>query len=41
MLGLTLEWIKKKGGIEAMDETNKAKCSTVYDIVDQSNGFYQ
>jgi len=40
MLGLTLEWIKKQGGVEAMDNHNKSKCRIVYDIVDNSNGFY-
>ena len=40
MLGLTLEWIKKQGGVEAMDMHNKSKCRIVYDIVENSNGFY-
>jgi len=40
MLGLTLEWIQARGGVEAMDLSNKTKCGLIYDVVDQSNGFY-
>jgi len=40
MLGLTLEWIKKQGGIEAMDKSNKIKCCMLYGVVDNSDGFY-
>lgn len=40
MLGLTLEWIKKQGGVEAMDTYNKSKCRIIYDVIENSNEFY-
>jgi len=41
MLGLTLEWIDKQGGVEAMNAINKCKSRMVYDVVENSHGFYQ
>jgi len=40
MLGLTLEWIKSQGGVDAMDKCNKMKCAMIYDVIDNSDGFY-
>ena len=40
MLGLTLEWIKTQGGVEAMDKVNKTKSRMIYDVIDYSDGFY-
>jgi len=40
MLGLTLKWIQNRGGVEGMDTYNKSKCRLIYDIIDESNGFY-
>lgn len=40
MLGLTLEWIKTQGGVEAMDKVNKVKRSMIYGVIDNSNEFY-
>jgi phosphoserine aminotransferase len=38
--GLVFQWLKKNGGIAAMEETNIAKAKLVYDAIDASNGFY-
>lgn len=35
-----LEWIKKRGGLKGMEEKSAEKSSLLYDIIDQSNGFY-
>jgi phosphoserine aminotransferase len=37
--GLVFEWIKEKGGLEAMAEMNKRKSDKLYEAIDQS-GFY-
>lgn len=37
--GLTLKWLKKIGGIEAMGDRNKKKASLLYDFLDQSKLF--
>ncbi|CAB0010561.1 unnamed protein product [Nesidiocoris tenuis] len=38
--GLVFKWIEEKGGVEKMAEWAEAKSSSVYDTIDQSNGFY-
>ncbi len=40
ILNLVLEWIKSKGGIEAIDKLNQEKAKLLYDAIDSSNGFY-
>ena len=40
MFGLVLEWIEKEGGLAAVHEKNQAKAGLIYDVIDQSNGFY-
>jgi len=40
ILGLTLKWIKAKGGIEAINRLNQQKAKLIYDTIDNSNGFY-
>ncbi len=40
ILNLVLEWIKSKGGIEAIDKLNQEKAKLLYDAIDNSNGFY-
>ena len=35
-----LEWIKNQGGVEGIEEANKAKAEAVYDFLEASNGFY-
>ncbi|XP_072020531.1 phosphoserine aminotransferase-like [Amphiura filiformis] len=38
--GLVLEWLKENGGVESMYELSKTKSSMIYDVIDQSKGFY-
>ncbi|XP_067295986.1 phosphoserine aminotransferase [Pseudorasbora parva] len=40
IMGLVLEWIRNSGGADAMEKLNKQKSAIVYDIINQSNGFY-
>lgn len=40
MAGLVFQWLKKKGGIAAMETANIAKAKILYDAIDESNGFY-
>jgi phosphoserine aminotransferase len=40
IMGLVLNWIKKHGGLEGMDELNQRKSKLIYDVIDKSNGFY-
>ncbi len=41
MVKLVLEWIKEKGGLQAIEQMNKEKTSLIYNTIDQSNGFYR
>ncbi len=41
MAGLVFQWLKRKGGIGAMEQTNIAKARLLYGAIDASNGFYQ
>jgi phosphoserine aminotransferase len=38
--GLVFQWLKKNGGIAAMEKTNVAKAALLYAAIDASNGFY-
>lgn len=40
MIGLVLEWIKEQGGLAKVYEKNQAKAALIYDVIDESNGFY-
>ena len=40
MAGLVFQWLKKNGGLAAMEKTNIAKAKLLYDAIDASNGFY-
>lgn len=40
MLGLTMKWIKKQGGIKALQKLNEEKAALIYDAIDNSDGFY-
>jgi len=40
MAGLVFQWLKKNGGIGAMEQANIAKANLLYDAIDASNGFY-
>ncbi|MBI5658446.1 MAG: 3-phosphoserine/phosphohydroxythreonine transaminase [Nitrosomonadales bacterium] len=39
--GLVFRWLKKNGGIAAMEQTNIAKAELLYGTIDASNGFYR
>jgi len=38
--GLVFEWIKQQGGIDTMGERSATKSQLIYNVIDQSNGFY-
>jgi len=40
MLGLIMKWIKKSGGIDAIQKANEEKAALLYDAIDNSDGFY-
>jgi len=40
MAGLVFQWLKKNGGIAAMEKINIAKARLLYDAIDASSGFY-
>lgn len=40
MVNLVLKWIKAKGGLAWMEQFNRDKTQLIYDVIDQSGGFY-
>lgn len=40
MVGLVLKWIKGKGGLAALEQYNLEKTALIYNVIDESNGFY-
>lgn len=40
MISLVLEWIKEQGGLEKIYQKNIEKAALIYDVIDNSNGFY-
>ncbi|MEH7108132.1 3-phosphoserine/phosphohydroxythreonine transaminase [Bacillus sp. JJ1764] len=40
MLGEVLNWVKGIGGIHEIEKRNEEKAKLIYDVIDQSNGFY-
>ncbi len=40
MAGLVFQWLKRNGGVAAMEKTNIAKAKLLYDAIDASAGFY-
>ena len=40
ILNLILHWLKRNGGIEAIQQKNITKAKLLYDAIDDSNGFY-
>ncbi|MEK5109619.1 3-phosphoserine/phosphohydroxythreonine transaminase [Cytobacillus sp. FSL K6-0129] len=40
LLSLVLEWVEENGGIEAISKRNEEKSSLLYNMIDNSNGFY-
>jgi phosphoserine aminotransferase len=41
MLSLVMKWIKKQGGLAAVYDRNVEKAKYIYDMIDESEGFYQ
>ncbi len=41
VLGRTLKWIQKEGGLDAVEARNQKKAKMIYDIVDAHPGFYK
>ncbi len=41
MVGLVLKWIKDLGGLSAIQKINEKKAGLVYNVIDQSGGFYR
>ncbi|KAL7526709.1 hypothetical protein ACHAXR_003690 [Thalassiosira sp. AJA248-18] len=40
VVGIMMEWIKENGGMDSMEGTSIAKSELVYDLIDNSDGFY-
>lgn len=38
--GLVFEWLKKQGGVAAMEKTNRAKAALLYDYLDQTEFYH-
>lgn len=41
MIKLMLEWVKSEGGLAVIEKRNEDKAGLVYDVIDNSNGFYK
>lgn len=41
IINLVLKWVKKNGGLTAMEKRNREKAKLIYDAIDNSNGFYK
>jgi len=35
------EWIKEQGGLREMEELSELKGTALYEVIDNSDGFYQ
>jgi phosphoserine aminotransferase len=40
MAGLVFEWLKKQGGVAAMEKTNRTKAALLYDYLDQTEFYH-
>lgn len=40
MVNKTLHWIKEQGGLDAIARNNEAKANLIYNVIDNSDGFY-
>lgn len=36
-----LQWVQQQGGVEKIAQRNKEKADMIYEVIDQSNGFYR
>lgn len=41
LLALVLEWTKSQGGVESIEKKNEEKAQLLYQIIDESDGFYK
>lgn len=41
MLGEVLNWVENQGGLETIQKRNEEKAKYIYDVIDESNGFYK
>ncbi len=41
VFGLVLKWLEAQGGLEVIDRRNRAKAKILYDVIDNSEGFYR
>jgi phosphoserine aminotransferase len=41
IVNLMLKWVKKQGGVAALEKTNREKAGYIYNAIDASNGFYR
>jgi phosphoserine aminotransferase len=41
LAGLVFKWLKAEGGVAVMEQKNIAKATTLYDYIDNSDGFYK
>lgn len=41
MCGLVFEWLKSKGGLEAVAKVNRMKADLLYSVIESSNGFFR
>ncbi len=41
VLGRTLKWIQKEGGLDAVEARNQKKAKLIYDMIDAHPGFYK
>ncbi|MEH6943552.1 3-phosphoserine/phosphohydroxythreonine transaminase [Bacillus sp. JJ722] len=41
LLSLVLEWVKEQGGVAELEKINTKKANVIYNVIDESNGFYK
>ncbi len=41
LAGLVFRWIRDQGGVAAMEQNSRRRSSSLYDAIDNSDGFYQ
>ncbi len=41
MVSLVLKWLEDLGGVKAIEKINREKAAVIYEVIDQSNGFYR
>ncbi|MGI6308026.1 MAG: 3-phosphoserine/phosphohydroxythreonine transaminase [Dethiobacteria bacterium] len=41
LVHLVLQWVKKQGGLQAIEELNTKKAALIYQVIDESKEFYQ